>query len=97
MKYSLHPETEWDLREAAAYYRERASTALSQAFFAEFEHSMQLLMRHPLLGKLWLFGKRRFVMKHFPYAVIYTVGAEEIRVLAVAHHNRRPGYWRKRK
>ncbi len=60
MKYSLHPETELDLREAATYYKERAGSALSQALFAEFEHSMQLLMQHPLLGELWLFGKTPF-------------------------------------
>ena len=97
MIYSLHPEAESDLREAAEYYRERAGTALSQAFFSEFEHSMHLLLQHPLLGALWLQRKRRLVMKHFPYAVIYTVAAPENRVLAVAHQSRRPGYWRKRK
>lgn len=97
MRYSLHPESECDLREAAEYYRERASTALSQALFTEFEHSIQLLMQYPLLGALWHRGKRRLVMKHFPYSVIYMVAGEEIRVLAIAHHSRRPGYWRKRK
>ncbi|MBI4756286.1 MAG: type II toxin-antitoxin system RelE/ParE family toxin [Betaproteobacteria bacterium] len=97
MKYSLHPEAESDLREAAEYYRARAGPALSQSLLAEFERSIQLLMEHPRLGALWLHGKRRLVMKHFPYAVVYTVTAEEIRVLAVAHHSRRPGYWRKRK
>lgn len=97
MKYWLHPEAESDLREAAEYYRERAGSALSQSLFAEFERSLKLLMQHPLLGVLWLYGKRRLAMKHFPYAVVYTVAAEEIRVLAVAHASRRPGYWRKRK
>jgi len=97
MRYSLHPESEQDLREAAEYYKERAGTALSQALFTEFEHSIQLLLQHPLLGVLWLHGKRRLVMKHFPYSVIYTVAGEEIQVLAIAHHSRRPGYWRKRK
>ena len=97
MKYSFHPEAEQDLREAAEYYKERASTALSQALFTEFEHSIQLLMQHPLLGAPKLHGKRRLVMKHFPYSVIYEVAEKEIRVMAVAHHSRRPGFWRKRK
>ena len=96
MTYSLHPGAESDLREAAEYYRERAGAALAQAFFAEFENAMGLLLQHPLLGALWLHGKRRLVMKHFPYAVIYTVADRGIRVLAVAHQSRRPGYWRKR-
>ena len=96
MKYALHPESESDIREAAEYYKERAGNALSQALLTEFERSIQLLMQHPILGSLWHHGKRRLVMRHFPYSVIYTVAGEEIRVLAVAHHSRRPGYWRKR-
>lgn len=96
MNYSLHPEAESDLREAAEYYRERAGAALVQAFLAEIEHSIHLLLQHPLLGALWLHGKRRLVIKHFPFAVVYTVVAQEIRVLAIAHQSRRPGYWRKR-
>ena len=97
MIYSLHPEAESDLREAAEYYQERAGTALAQAFFAEFEHSMHLLLKHPLLGALWRHGERRLVTRHFPYAIIYTVAEQAIQVLAVAHQSRRPGYWRKRK
>ncbi|MEF8767947.1 MAG: type II toxin-antitoxin system RelE/ParE family toxin [Candidatus Accumulibacter phosphatis] len=97
MKYSLHPEAESDLREAAEYYRERAGPALSQSLLAEFERAVQLLMQRPLLGALWLYGKRRLNMRHFPYAIVYMIATEEIRVLAVAHHSRSPGYWRKRK
>lgn len=44
MSFSLHPDAESDLREAAAYYRERAGTALAQAFLADFEHSIHLLL-----------------------------------------------------
>ena len=97
MRYSLHPESEQDLREAAEYYSKRAGAALSQALFTDFEHSIQLLLQRPLLGALWLHGRRRLVMKHFPYSVIYTVAGDEIQVLAVAHHSRHAGYWRKRK
>ena len=41
-------------------------------------------------------GRRRYLMKHFPYSLVYTVSSEEIRILAVAHHSRRPGYWASR-
>ena len=97
MTYTLHPEAVQDLREAAEFYRDQAGNALSQALFAEFERSLAVLLRHPALGALWRRSKRRFVMRRFPYSIIYTASGEEVRVLALAHHNRRPGYWRGRK
>lgn len=97
MSFRLHPEAESDLRGAASYYRDHAGLALAQAFLAEFERSMGLLVQHPLLGASWRHGKRRLVMKHFPYAVIYAITDHEIQVLAVAHHSRHPGYWRRRR
>ncbi|MEY2341970.1 type II toxin-antitoxin system RelE/ParE family toxin [Acidithiobacillus sp. IBUN Pt1247-S3] len=57
MIYSLHPEAESDLREAAEYYRERAGVTIAQAIFDDFGHSMKLLLEHPLLGALWLHGE----------------------------------------
>ena len=97
MKYSLHPGAASDLREAAEYYRQQAGPVLSQTLLAEFERVVQLLMQRPLLGTPWIYEKRRLNMRHFPYAIVYMIATEEIRVLAVAHHSRCPGYWRKRK
>jgi toxin ParE1/3/4 len=96
MKYSLHPEAAEDLREAGEFYRGRAGSALSQSFLTEFERSVSMLLEHPGLGAMWRRGKRRYLMRRFPYSLIYTVSGEEIRILAVAHHSRRPGYWRGR-
>jgi toxin ParE1/3/4 len=97
MKYSLHPEAEGYLRDAARFYFERAGSSLSQSLLAEFEHSVGLLLEHPELGAPWRRGTRRFVMNRFPYSIIYIVSGEDLRILAVAHHSRRPGYWRARK
>ncbi|OIQ90795.1 hypothetical protein GALL_273360 [mine drainage metagenome] len=52
MRYSLHPESERDLRDAAEFYKERAGTALSLALLTEFEFSIQLPVQHPLPGTL---------------------------------------------
>ena len=97
MKVSLHPEAVEDLREAAKFYRERAGADLSRSLVDEFERSLKVLRTHPGIGGVWRGEMRRFAMKRFPYSLIYLVSEEEIRVLAVAHHSRRPGYWRERK
>jgi plasmid stabilization system protein ParE len=97
LKYSLHPEAQNDLRAAATFYSERGGSALVQAFLGQFEDSMELLQRHPRLGVLWHGRAPRFAIRHFPYSVIYTVVEGNLRVLAIAHHHRRPGFWLKRK
>jgi plasmid stabilization system protein ParE len=39
---------------------------------------------------------RRFVLRRFPYAVVFAELTNEIRVLAIAHMSREPGFWRER-
>ena len=36
---------------------------------------------------------RRALLARFPYALVFLVWEDEVRVLAVAHAKRRPGYW----
>lgn len=97
MNYWLHPEAQEDLREAAEFYRQQAGAALSQTLFGEFERAVGRLLIHPGLGAVWLRGRRRLVLRGFPYSLIYSVVKDEIRVLAFAHQSRRPSYWRHRK
>jgi hypothetical protein len=42
---------------------------------------------------LWRNGRRRFSLRRFPYSVIYYLRDDELRVVAIAHHRQRPGYW----
>ena len=96
MTYHLHPDAEVDLREAAKFYRKRAGNELALTFIAEFEYSVSLLLEYPTLGAIWRNGRRRFVMRRFPYSLIHNATDQQIRILAVAHHSRRPGYWQDR-
>lgn len=97
MRVSLHPEAVEDLREAAIFYRERAGSGLSRSLVDEFERSLKALRAHPGIGGVWRGEMRRFAMKRFPYSLVYMTSDDEIRILAVAHHSRRPGYWRGRR
>lgn len=39
---------------------------------------------------------RRRAVSRFPYHVVYIEMASHIRILAIAHDRRKPGYWRER-
>ena len=49
-----------------------------------------------IVGRLYLFGTQRYIMKRFPFVVVYRVAADGIEVVAVAHGSRKPGYWKNR-
>jgi hypothetical protein len=36
---------------------------------------------------------RRALLARFPYALVFLILEEGVRILAVAHAKRRPGYW----
>src|SRR5437764_6922304 len=60
------------------------------------EHAFELLAEYPLIGKKVRPRVRRMTLLGWPYAIIYLVRDDAIVIIAVAHHRRRPNYWRKR-
>lgn len=96
MKVSLTPDAEYELIEGALYYARQANAELGQAFISEFERSAELLVEHPKFGAVWRGTVRRLPLRRFPYSIVYELRADEVRVLAVAHQRRRPGFWKGR-
>ena len=90
---SVSPEADRELSDGAAYYAQEANAELGLAFVAEFERVLGLLCTYPHLGTPWRRGRRRFPLRRFQYSIIYYVKGEELRVIALAHHRRKPGYW----
>ena len=95
MRLEFHPEAEREFIEAAAYY-ERQVPGLGERFGAEVRRVTDLLLVHPELGTVVDPDLRRFVLRRFPYTLIYSVSTEVLRVEVVAHQRRRPDYWRSR-
>ena len=95
MTIVVGPEAEAELEQAAEFYRLR-QTDLDEEFLAEiaaaFDRIVQFPHSAPAVGR----GARRLVLSRFPYVIVYRVQGEQIRIYAVAHQKRRPGYWRKR-
>ena len=84
-----------ELESAAAHYRS-ISDELGEASLAEAERALKRIVELPgawqPLGK----GLRRYLLNRFPYGIVFRLRDDRIKIYAVMHLKRRPGYWRKR-
>ncbi len=58
-------------------------------FIDEIEDVLAELATSPWSGSPFGEGARRRLLRRFPFEVVYSIGEEEILVLAVAHQSRR--------
>jgi plasmid stabilization system protein ParE len=93
---SFHPRARLELLDASAYYAS-VGDGLGDYFLDEVSRATDLLLEHPDTGPIVRNDIRKKVLREFPYSLFYCVRGEEIRILAVAHHQRRPFYWDRRR
>ncbi|MEO8011616.1 MAG: type II toxin-antitoxin system RelE/ParE family toxin [Dokdonella sp.] len=92
MTYSLHPGAEQDIADALDFYTERAGLLVAQRFLDEFERVAKLLVTHPDFGTPTKKERRVFPLRVFPYSAVYRSLEAGIRIIAVRHQHRKPGY-----
>lgn len=91
------PEVPGELSETVIWYEARRP-GLGGDFLDEVEATLPLIGSRPrsfprLEDVDESLEIRRAMLSRFPYAVVFLVREVEVRVLAVAHAKRRPGYW----
>jgi hypothetical protein len=91
------PEVWGELAEAVLWYEAR-NEGLGLDLLAEIEVTLPLVGDRPrsfprLQDVRAAVEIRRALLARFPYALVFLVRPGEVRVLAVAHAKRRPGYW----
>jgi plasmid stabilization system protein ParE len=91
----FHPEAHAELRESVAFYETRLE-GLGLQFLSAVEQTAERISTHPEAGAPLAGEFRKRIVPGFPYNVIYRVWEDYIYLVAVAHHHRRPGYWRER-
>ena len=90
-----HPLARRELLEGSDYY-EGESLGLGAIFLDRVEEAVAYLQRFPRAAPVVLGEVRRLLISKFPYSLIYRIEDEELFILAVAHHRRRPLYWARR-
>lgn len=92
---SFHPDADAELLEATDWYLKRSLIAAT-GFIQAVDHAIARIAENPLRYPVTRFGRRRFVLISYPYDLVYRIRQDEVEVVAIAHHARRPGYWRNR-
>jgi len=80
---------------AAAWYSTRSAAAAAgfEAELAEAESAIHML---PNAWPPYDHGTRRYLLRRYPFGVVYRVERTRVLIVAVAHGHRRPGDWRDR-
>ena len=92
MRVTFNELAERELNDAARYY-EYEQSGLGEAFIDTVRRCADAIIEHPEAGPVVLGMIRRRLCQRFPYALLYTVTGDELRILAVMNLKRRPGYW----
>ena len=92
-RISLSEEAQADADSAIDWYIGEGAFIAADDFINEVERALGLLQQFPALGAGGTQKARSFPLHGFPYSLIYRLQGDTLRVIAVAHHNRRPSYW----
>jgi toxin ParE1/3/4 len=84
-----------DFQEGLRWYRKRSDQA-AEGFIVSLEELVGRIGAHPERFRLIDDNLRKARFKRFPYSLIFRVVFDAIKIFAVAHDKRRPGYWQRR-
>lgn len=91
----VSPAVKQEIAEAFHWYSERNVKA-AKAFRDEVRSAFDLILKDPERWAVWDESIRRFILKHYPYTVYFSIVDDQVRILAVGHHRRPAGYWTSR-
>ncbi len=93
----LHRFAKQELVDAVRYYDSTDDPLVSADFRNRLRAALLEIREHPLRFPRYerSFVRRR-LLGRFPYQIFYHNRPAYVRILAIAHTSRRPGYWKSR-
>jgi plasmid stabilization system protein ParE len=93
--FRFHPEARVDFRDAIRWYRAQSPLA-SVEFRRTASDAIRTIAHAPQRWSKYLHGTRRFIVRRFPFSIVYLDDLDFVTIIAVAHSKRKPGYWKDR-
>jgi plasmid stabilization system protein ParE len=92
-RVEFDPAAEAEISSALHWYASRSKRAAA-GFVREVDRAVTLIASGPELWPEYDSNTRRYSLRKYPYSIIYRQTADIVQIVAVAHHRRKPGYWR---
>lgn len=89
---AFHPQAEAEFATASEFYRAERP-GLATEFADELNRAVEFVRANPEAGTPIRREIRRWLVRRFPYSIIYREEESQIYILALAHQRRRPEYW----
>jgi toxin ParE1/3/4 len=96
MQLIILSDAEKELQDTVDYYNDQLP-GLGDQFYYEVLKAFDLILRFPSGWAKTGENIRKFILKRFPYLVLYVVHEQEIVVNAIAHQHRHPDFYTKRR
>jgi toxin ParE1/3/4 len=93
--YRFIEEADQELQEHIGYFISNSLNAATK-FVDEVRLAVDDIRQYPQVGSPISSIVRQLVLTSFRYSILYVNTDDEIIIVAVAPHRRRPGYWRRR-
>ena len=99
-RIAFHAAAAEEAEQAADWYSKEA-LVLGLDLERELGKVVDLLRHEPIPSTPYprissKLGVRRLILKRFPFDLVFVEREESVVIVALAHHARRPGYWRAR-
>jgi plasmid stabilization system protein ParE len=91
----FHPEAEEEYLASLSWYQQRSPIAATN-FANAIAHAVHRIGHAPQRWPIYFANFRKYVLRQFPFSIVYQEFLHEIVIFAVAHGSRRPGYWKER-
>lgn len=95
MKFGFHEIAEKEFLSAIEYYEE-CQPGLGLRFSEEVFATIERICAHPYAWACIDTNTRRCLTNKFPYGILYRIVNDHIRIMAVMHLHKKPGYWQNR-
>ena len=96
MNAEFDPAAEQEFVDPIHRYLIEAGPLQAVEFDNEVKRVVGLLLTLPKIGTSGARGTRSIPVRRYLFSLQYRIEGNVLRVLAVAHHSRRPGYWARR-
>lgn len=92
---SFLPGADEDYQAAYAWYYQRGRH-LADSFESAVDHALTLIAEAPHRFAKYDERHHCYLLRQFPYSIVYRVEDDQPLIAAIAHESRKPGYWRDR-